>query len=76
MATVEIDARGLKCPVPVLRMASAIMKKEVKPGDTLAVTADCPTFEKDVRDWCQKMNKVLIVMKDVGNNAKKAEVRI
>ena len=52
------------------------MKKEVKPGDTLAVTADCPTFEKDVKDWCQKMNRVLVVIKDLGNNAKRAEVRI
>jgi len=76
MATVELDARGQKCPVPVLKMTGLLMKKEVKPGDTLAVTADCPTFEKDVREWCQKMNKVLVVIKDLGNNAKKAEVRI
>jgi tRNA 2-thiouridine synthesizing protein A len=76
MATVELDARGLKCPVPVLKMTSAVMKKEVKPGDTLAVTADCSTFEKDVKDWCSKMNKVLIVIKDIGSNAKRAEVRI
>ncbi len=76
MPTVTIDARGFKCPVPVLKMTNALMKKEVNVGDTLVVTADCPTFEKDVRDWCAKMKKVLVVMKDDGNNAKTCEVRI
>ena len=76
MATIELDTRGLKCPGPVLKMTGIMMKKEVKPGDTLAVTADCSTFEKDVKDWCQRNKKVLIVIKDVGNNSKRAEVRI
>jgi tRNA 2-thiouridine synthesizing protein A len=76
MATVELDARGMKCPLPVLKMTGIVIKNEVKAGDVLAVTADCPTFEKDVRDWCQKMKRVLIVIKDLGNNTKRAEVRI
>jgi tRNA 2-thiouridine synthesizing protein A len=76
MATVELDTRGLKCPVPVLKMTGKLVKNEVKPGDILAVTADCPTFEKDVREWCQKMKKVIIVIKDVAPNGKRAEVRI
>jgi tRNA 2-thiouridine synthesizing protein A len=76
MANVEIDARGLKCPVPVLKMSSAVTKKEVNAGDTLIVTADCPTFENDVRGWCKTMKKVLVVFKDLGNNVKRAEVRI
>jgi tRNA 2-thiouridine synthesizing protein A len=76
MATVELDARGLKCPLPVLKMTGMVVKSEVKAGDVLAVTADCSTFEKDVREWCQKMKKVIIVIKDIGGNAKRAEVRI
>jgi tRNA 2-thiouridine synthesizing protein A len=76
MANVEIDARGLKCPVPVLKMTNAVMKQEVKAGDTLIVTADCPTFENDIKDWCKMMKKVLLVFKDQGNNVKRAEVRI
>ncbi len=76
MGTVQLDVRGAKCPVPVLKMTNAVMKKEVNPGDTLVVVADCPTFEQDVRQWCKSMNKTLIVMKDEGNNAKRAEVRI
>jgi len=76
MPTVEIDARGCKCPVPVLKMSNAVMRKEVKSGDTLVVTADCPTFEADVKQWCGLMKKVLLVMKDLGNSVKRCEVRI
>mgnify|MGYP001767865851 CR=1 FL=1 len=76
MATVEIDARGLKCPVPVLKMTSAVVKNEVKAGDTLAVLADCSTFEKDVREWCQKMKKVLVVIKETAPGVRRAEVKI
>jgi tRNA 2-thiouridine synthesizing protein A len=75
MATVQVDARGVKCPIPVLKMTACVMKKEVAPGDTLVVLADCPTFEKDLKDWCTKMNKVLVVIRDEGP-AKRAEVRI
>ena len=75
MATVEIDARGAKCPIPVLKMTNSVMKKEVNTGDTLVVLADCPTFEKDAREWCQRMNKVLLVFRDEGSS-KRAEVRI
>jgi tRNA 2-thiouridine synthesizing protein A len=76
MKTFQIDAKGDKCPVPVLKMTNAIMKKEVDPGDTLVVVADCPTFEKDVKDWCRNMKKVLVVFREEGNNIKRCEVKI
>lgn len=72
---VEIDARGLKCPTPTLMMSKTVMTKQVEAGDTLAVQADCATFETDVRSWCEKMKKVLIVYK-VEAGIKKAEIRI
>jgi tRNA 2-thiouridine synthesizing protein A len=75
MATVQLDVRGQQCPIPVLKMTNALMKNEVTSGDTLVVLADCPTFEKDVKAWCQNMKKVLIVIKDEGAS-KRAEVRI
>jgi len=75
MATVQIDARGLKCPTPTLMMTNSVMRKQVVAGDTLAVVADCPTFEADVRNWCTTMKKVLIVIRDE-QGAKKAEIRI
>ena len=51
MAVSSLDARGLKCPQPTLKIT--VMSVKMKPGDVLEVIADCPTFEKDVRDWCK-----------------------
>jgi TusA-related sulfurtransferase len=62
--------------MPVLKLNGIVLAKKVQAGDTLAVIADCPTFEKDMREWCSKAKKVLIVCKDIGNNAKRAEIRI
>ncbi len=76
MATIELDARGMKCPLPVLKMNSMVFGKKVNPGDVLVVIADCPTFESDLREWCSRTKKVLVVLKDAGAGAKRAEVRI
>lgn len=58
MALIELDARGLKCPQPTLKIT--VMSVKMKPGDVLEVVADCPTFEKDVRDWCSRAKKTLL----------------
>jgi tRNA 2-thiouridine synthesizing protein A len=76
MKTVKLDVRGHKCPVPVLKMTVAVLQKDVEPGDTMEVLADCPTFETDVRTWCDTMHKVLILLKHEPDNVKRAQVRI
>ncbi len=76
MKTVTLDARGLNCPIPTLKMTNAVMSKDVLPGDTLEVLADCDTFADDVKKWCTTMKRVLVVIKDEPPNAKKAIVRI
>ena len=76
MKIVQIDARGERSPVPVLKMTRAVMKKEVDAGDTMVVIADCPTFERDVKDWCKSMRKHLVQLSDEGDNVKRCEVRI
>ncbi len=58
MATHTIDALGLRCPQPILKIAAKV--PELKPGDILEVTADCNTFEEDVRKWCERMKKTLL----------------
>ncbi|KPJ49926.1 SirA-like protein [candidate division TA06 bacterium DG_26] len=64
MATHSLDALGLKCPQPVLRVA--IKAKEVAPGDILEVLADCPSFPKDIEAWCKKTGKTLLFCRDEG----------
>jgi len=75
MATIQLDARGMKCPLPVLKLNNLVLRKEAKAGDTVVVNADCPTFEADVRKWCQEHRKVLVVVKDLGTH-KQAEIRV
>ncbi|MDD2851132.1 MAG: sulfurtransferase TusA family protein [Desulfuromonadaceae bacterium] len=72
MAVTAFDARGLKCPQPTLKIT--VMSVKMKPGDILEVTADCPTFEKDVRDWCLRAKKTLLWIKPEGT-AKKAQIQ-
>jgi len=73
MVVEVLDTLGLKCPQPVLRIAMKF--PEMKPGDILEVLGDCPTFEKDVRTWCQRLGKVLLSVKDDGNRKKIIQIQ-
>lgn len=72
MAVQTLDARGLRCPQPTLKITAMAVK--MKPGDVLEVMADCSTFEKDVRDWCTRSKKILLWIKDEGG-AKKCQIQ-
>lgn len=72
MAVSVLDARGLKCPQPTLKIT--VMSIKMKPGDVLEVIADCATFEKDVRDWCSRARKTLLWVRDEGT-AKKVQIQ-
>ena len=58
MSLVKLDARGLRSPHPILKIAAMI--PQLSEGDVLEVSADCETFETDVRSWCVRMNKQLL----------------
>jgi TusA-related sulfurtransferase len=60
MARVTLDYRGMNCPVPILKLNAAVIKKEVNPGDLIEVLADCPSFEADVKKWCTTSKKLLV----------------
>ncbi|MBN1962090.1 MAG: sulfurtransferase TusA family protein [Deltaproteobacteria bacterium] len=66
MATVKLDATGLRCPQPILKIASKM--PELNSGDILEVLADCTTFEDDVRKWCQRMQKTLLAITIQGDS--------
>jgi len=55
-----IDARGLKCPLPTLRLETAMFS--MHPGDIVEVLADCSTFEADIRALCSKRNITLLLL--------------
>ena len=50
-ADLELDCRGLRCPLPVIRLANNI--GDVPVGGTLALVADDPAAGPDVQAWCR-----------------------
>ena len=47
----ELDCRGTRCPVPVIRLAQRIA--EVPVGGVVAVVADDPAARPDIPAWCR-----------------------
>ena len=74
MATKIIDAKGLPCPQPALKMTVEALG--MKPGEIIEAVADCPSFEADVRGWCQRSKKTLLWIKTEAGGAKRCQVRI
>lgn len=68
-----LDATGLKCPQPVLRLS--VVSADMKPGELLEIIGDCPTFEKDITAWCIRLKKTLLSMRDEGGYRKHAMIR-
>lgn len=50
-ADLELDCRGLRCPLPIIRLANAI--GDIPVGGTLALVADDPAARPDVQAWCR-----------------------
>ena len=58
MSDAFLDAKGLKCPIPVLRARRAM--KPLDPGDVLAVEATDPTSVQDFRAFCETTGDELL----------------
>ena len=58
METKTLDARGLRCPLPVLKARKAL--KELADGDTLQVLATDPGAVKDFEAFCRTTGHRLI----------------
>ena len=50
-ATVKVDACGLSCPGPILKLKDNIGRLEV--GQTLEISATDPGFPRDAEAWCE-----------------------
>ena len=73
MATILLEALGLTCPELVLEIAKK--SAELKKGDVLEVLADCPTFEKDIRQWCERTHKPILWIRDEGSGQKRCQIQ-
>jgi len=74
MATEKLDALGLKCPQPILKVV-ALMPK-LNPGDILEIEADCPSFPTDIKAWCGKTGKTLLMCTTDGSGKHSAQIQL
>ena len=50
-ADAELDCRGMRCPLPVIRLANNIGDLAV--GQTIAVVAEDAAARPDIAAWCR-----------------------
>lgn len=62
ITTLEIDACGLQCPGPILKLKSEI--EQVNSGDRMMVKASDPGFARDVSSWCNMTGNRLVSLKE------------
>lgn len=63
--TVRVDACGLQCPGPIMRL-----KKEIDrlgPGERILQTTTDPGFAKDVGSWCAMTGNTLLELSNEGS---------
>ncbi len=48
---VVVDARGLRCPLPVIRLAQQV--RDLAPGTLVEVWATDPAAAADIPAWCR-----------------------
>lgn len=64
MADITLDAKGLNCPLPILRAKKAL--KELASGQILAIEATDPGSAKDFESFCSQTGNELIKASESG----------
>ena len=68
-----LDATGLVCPLPVLKLRKHL--KSMKIGDVVTVLADDPAAKIDVPHFCNETGHTLISQKATGSCATEYHVK-
>ena len=56
--SLELDCRGMLCPLPVIKLAQLI--PDVPVGNTITVLADDPAAATDIPAWCRMRSQELV----------------
>ena len=62
MSALEVDARGLRCPLPVIRLAAAA--RDASPGTEVTVLATDPAARHDIPAWCRMRGHALAAVSE------------
>jgi len=60
MQNIKIDACGLQCPGPIVKLSAAV--KEAKAGDVLEISTTDPAFACDIEGYCRRTGNVFLGM--------------
>ncbi|MDD4919318.1 MAG: FAD-dependent oxidoreductase [Bacteroidales bacterium] len=60
--TLKIDATGLQCPGPIMKIKHSI--DSIVPGQRVEIKATDPGFSRDIQAWCQTTGNVLVEQSD------------
>lgn len=60
VATIKLDACGLQCPGPIMKLSSAM--KEANEGDLIEITTTDPAFAADVEAWSRRTGNTFVGM--------------
>lgn len=71
-AKVQLDACGLQCPGPIMKVYEAI--KSMNYNEILEVKATDPAFQEDIKTWCKSTGNRLISV-NFENNAFTATIK-
>lgn len=63
MTQIEVDARGLRCPLPVIRLAAAAQNAAA--GTLVVLLATDPAARHDIPAWCRMRDHELREVTDV-----------
>lgn len=58
LATLTLEAQGLRCPEPVMMVRKTI--RNMQEGETLLITADDPSTTRDIPSFCRFMDHQLL----------------
>ncbi|MCL9796071.1 sulfurtransferase TusA family protein [Frankia sp. AgKG'84/4] len=68
-----LDARGRRCPLPIIDLARAF--GGVAPGETITLWADDPAAGPDVAAWCRLRGQDLIATRELPTGGQEFVVR-
>jgi len=65
LGRIELDARGLYCPEPVMLLHNKI--RDIAVGETLVLTATDPSTTRDVPKFCLYLGHELVSQQEEGD---------
>ncbi len=69
---IQVDARGLHCPLPVIRLAEAA--RDAPAGARIVVLASDPAARHDIPAWCRMRDHELVELTEIPQSAEMSEM--